>query len=48
MELRPIAEKPKKHKRIGLLLILLLILGFIAGVWLLSKGIITPDKIPHP
>lgn len=48
MKLRPITEKPKKHRGIGCFLIWLLILGFIAGVALLALGVIKPDEIPHP
>ncbi len=48
MELRPITEKPKKHRGIGWFLIWLIILGFIAGVALVALGVIRPDQIPHP
>ena len=37
------------NKGCGCLLIILIILGFIAGVILFSKGIIKdPGNIPHP
>jgi len=48
MELRPLTEKPKSHKGLGCFLVILLILGFIVGVILVSKGFIRPDQIPHP
>jgi len=35
-------------KGCGCFLIILILLGFIAGVYLVSKGVITPDQIPHP
>lgn len=46
MEIRPITEKPKKHKGIGSLLIILLLLGFVVSVYLFGKGLI--NEIIHP
>ena len=46
MGLRKITEKPKKKKGLGWFIIMLIILGFIASVFLFGKGWI--QEIVHP
>ncbi len=48
MERSPITEKKKEKRGLGFFLIILLILGFVAGVILFRMGVISPDQIPHP